>query len=63
MCCLCVLQEEYAKEGIDGIHVKYTSNESLLTLFTGKPMSLIILLNEEARVRSTITTRIILFFL
>jgi hypothetical protein len=33
--------------------IRYTSNEPVLNLFTGKPLSLVILLDEEARIRAS----------
>jgi hypothetical protein len=41
--------EEYAKEGLGEMSIKYEDNRPVLEMFTRKPISLFILLNEESK--------------
>eukprot|EP00037_Helgoeca_nana_P022476 m.229688 g.229688 ORF g.229688 m.229688 type:complete len:966 (+) comp26005_c0_seq2:193-3090(+) len=41
---------EYAKEGIDGTVIEFSDNSELLALLLGKPIGLLALADEEARV-------------
>ena len=48
---------EYEKEGIDAKAIEFTSNEALLSMILTKPIGLLALADEEARVpRGTDTT-------
>lgn len=44
---------EYKREGLASIDVSYVDNGPILELFTGKPLSVLILLNEESKLRSS----------
>ena len=46
---LCVLQDEYNKEGITWQHIEFVDNQDILDLLAQKPMNIIALVDEESR--------------
>ena len=43
------LQEEYSKEGLEGVDIKYQDNQPVLQLFLGRPIGIYSLLDEQCR--------------
>ena len=48
MSLLCV-KAEYAKEGLDGLAIRYRDNKHVLDLFLTRPLGLLSLLEEQSR--------------
>lgn len=42
-------QEEYIKEGLEGVDISYKDNEPVLQLFLSQPLGLITLLDEQCK--------------
>lgn len=48
-CIIFFFQDEYTSEGIHWNHVDYVDNSKCLDLMVGRPLGLILLLDEECR--------------
>jgi myosin-3 len=51
--------EEYQKEGLGAMDIKYEDNRPVLEMFTRKPISLFVLLNEESKLQSSSTKSLV----